>query len=75
MVYEMEKNIPLPEYAGNGKGRAKGELRLAVEKMEVGDSFLVVKNKRSPLPKMAQVLDIGLTTRKEGDLYRVWRYK
>ena len=75
MVYEMEKNIPLPEHAGNGKGRAKGELRLAVEKMEIGDSFLVVKNKRSPLPKMAQVLDIGLTTRKEGDLYRVWRYK
>lgn len=37
MVYEMEKNIPLPEYAG--RGRRKGELRLAVESMEVGDSF------------------------------------
>lgn len=74
MAYEMEKNIPLPEYAGRGRG--KGELRLAVEKMEVGDSFLVEAHKRSPLPKMAQVLGIGLTTRKESDdLYRVWRYK
>ena len=73
MVYEMEKNIPLPEYAG--RGRSKGELRLAVERMEIGDSFLVEAHKRSPLPKMAQVLNIGLTTRKEGDLYRVWRYK
>ena len=74
MTYEIEKNIPLPEYAG--RGRSKGELRLAVESMEVGDSFLVVKDKRTPLPKMAQVLGIGLTTRKEGDdLYRVWRYK
>ena len=73
MVYEMEKNIPLPEYAG--RGRSKGELRLAVERMEIGDSFLVEAHKRSPLPKMAQVLDIGLTTRKEGNLYRVWRYK
>ena len=73
MVYEMEKNIPLPEYAG--RGRSKGELRLAVERMEIGDSFLVEAHKRSPLPKMAQVLNIGLTTRKEGDLCRVWRYK
>jgi hypothetical protein len=73
MAYQIVKNIPLPEYAGRGRG--KGELRLAVEKMEVGDSFLVEAHKRSPLPKMAQVLDIGLTTRKEGDLYRVWRYK
>ena len=73
MVYEMEKNIPLPEYAG--RGRRKGELRLAVESMEVGDSFLVEAHKRSPLPKMSQVLGIGLTTRKEGDLYRVLRYK
>ena len=38
-MFEIEKGIPIPR----GKGRAKGQLRLAVEQMEVGDSIVVPK--------------------------------
>ena len=73
MTYEIEKNIPLPDLIG--KGRAKGEVRLTIERMEVGDSFLLESKRRLAVNKIAQVLGIGLTTRKKGDFYRVWRYK
>lgn len=73
MAYEIVNNVPLPDLIG--RGRAKGEVRLTIERMEVGDSFLLEGKRRLGVNKIAQILGIGLTTRREGDLYRVWRYK
>ena len=73
MVYEIVNNVPLPDLIG--RGRAKGEVRLTIERMEVGDSFLLEDKRRLGVNKIAQILGISLTTRREGDLYRVWRYK
>ena len=36
-MFEIEKNVPIPK-RGSDK---KGELRLTIEKMEVGDSIVV----------------------------------
>lgn len=73
MAYEIVNNVPLPDLIG--RGRAKGEVRLTIERMEVGDSFLLEGKRRLGVNKIAQILGISLTTRREGDLYRVWRYK
>jgi hypothetical protein len=72
MAYEIVNNVPLPD---ESRGRTKGEVRLTIERMEVGDSFLLESKRRFAVNKIAQVLGISLTTRREGDLYRVWRYK
>jgi|TARA_R110001583_G_scaffold177559_1_gene333167 hypothetical protein len=73
MTYTIEKNIPLPN-DGNGRGRGKSELRLTLEKMEIGDSIVVPKKKRDQVATMTRALGTSYQSRRIGlDQYRVWR--
>jgi len=75
-MFEIEKGIPIPD--GEGRGREKSPLRLAVEKMEVGDSVLVSNMHRQQLHAMSKRLGIKYKTRticKESNTVRFWRTK
>lgn len=75
-MFEIEKGIPIPD--GEGRGREKSPLRLAVEKMEVGDSVVVSNTHRQQLHAMSNKLGIKYKTRtisKESGTVRFWRTK
>lgn len=76
MQIVIEKGVPIPPAAIGRK--TKGQLRLSLEAMEVGDSF-VLHGKGISLN--GAVYNIGkaigrkFTTRKIGNDVRVWRIK
>jgi len=73
-MFNIDKDIPMPN--GDGRGREKGELRLTMEKMEVGDSVVVTDKHRQSIHAIAKALNIGYTSRKISvNQTRVWRTK
>ena len=71
-MFNIEKGVPVPYL--DPRGREKGELRLTMEKLEVGDSFIVTEKLRSQVPNIARLMKIGYKTRRVGeDAVRVWR--
>ena len=68
---EIEKNIPIPEQHKYGKNKA------ILQKMEVGDSFLLKNQTSNPNQvwnTVASRLRMKITVRKVADgQYRVWR--
>lgn len=72
----IDKNIPFPKPPKTGRG-AKSEFRIALEKMEVGDSFAIPAEReayiRVTCVKVAKELKRSFMVCKyESDL-RVWR--
>tara|TARA_B100000900_G_scaffold324482_1_gene284155 strand:- start:373 stop:594 length:222 start_codon:yes stop_codon:yes gene_type:complete len=71
-MFEIEKNIPIPERGAD----KKGELRLTLEKMEVGDSFVIPDSLRGNTYAAARAVKIKIAM-KTIDLMtrdtRVWR--
>ena len=74
-MFTIEKNVPIP----NTRGGHKKELRLTMEKLEVGDSFLITeKRHRQQVHQVAEAIGIKYATRtvcKESGDIRVWRTK
>jgi len=73
-MFEIEKNIPIP----TGRGGRKKELRLTMEKMEVGDSILIGLKSRQQVHQIADAIGFKYATRtvcKERGEVRVWRTK
>ena len=78
-MFKIEKGIPLPE---NGVAK-KGELRLTLEKMEVGDSIIVPNKYRQHAYAAARAANIkisiritksvGQVTNGETQDMRIWR--
>ena len=72
MQYQIEKGVTMPEF--KKVGRSKTPLRLALERMEVGDSIAI---KRSHVPRAhsaATQIGIKITPRHLTDgTTRVWR--
>ena len=71
-VFEIEKGIPIPE---NGVER-KGEIRLTLEKMEVGDSIIVPNKYRQHAYAAAKASNMKISIRtinSETREMRVWR--
>ena len=76
ITHKIEKGIPIP--AKEGRGRHKGELRLTMEQMEVGDSIVIEDKHRQQVHQVANAIGIGYTSRtisKEPKRVRVWRTK
>ena len=72
MNYKIESNIPIPVSCGRGRG--KSELRLTVEKMEIGNSIVIANEGRRGMYQIAQQVGIKIITRKiSPDEFRVWR--
>tara|TARA_R100001480_G_scaffold9626_2_gene18007 strand:+ start:1099 stop:1320 length:222 start_codon:yes stop_codon:yes gene_type:complete len=71
-MFEIEKNIPIPERGAD----KKGELRLTLEKMEIGDSFVIPDSLRGNTYAAARAVKIKIAM-KTIDLMtrdtRVWR--
>lgn len=75
-MFTIEKNIPIP--AGKGRGARKGELRLTMERLEVGDSIVVTNKHRQGIHQIAKAIGIDYVTRticKDSGEVRVWRTK
>jgi len=73
-MFEIEKGIPIP----TTRGGKKKELRLVMEKMEVGDSVLVSNTHRQQVHQIAKAIGIKYASRtvcKESGQIRVWRTK
>ena len=71
-MYYIEKNIPLATVSK----KPKGPLRLAMEKMEVGDSILIESSKQASSYMAAKGAGIKIKTVFEGDdCHRMWRVK
>ena len=71
-LYKLEKNVPLPER----HAEQKGDMRLLIEQMDVGDSFVCPKAQRVAVHQIAKAMQIKLTTRtvnRETKDRRVWR--
>jgi hypothetical protein len=69
-MFEIEKGIPIPK----AKGRAKGQLRLAVEQMVVGDSIIVPKKNIEHMRALRYRCGIQIKSRRiDDETYRVWR--
>jgi len=76
ITHKIEKGIPIPNKSG--RGRFKGELRLTMEQMEVGDSIVIDDKHRQQIHQCAKAIGIGYTSRtisKEEKRVRVWRTK
>ena len=76
ITHKIEKGIPIP--AKEGRGRYKGELRLTMEQMEVGDSIVIEDKHRQQIHQIANTIGIGYTSRtisKTPKRVRVWRTK
>lgn len=72
-MYTIDKNIPLPTYRGL---KPKGPLRLTMEQMEVGDSFVVEAiSKRGSAYGTARAMGIKIRTMVEVNSLRIWRIK
>jgi len=73
-MFEIEKGIPIPERGAD----KKGELRLIIEKMEIGDSIVVPNYMRQVAWHCAKAVGIKIvtkTTNKETLEMRLWRTK
>ena len=74
-MFEIEKIVPIPV----GAAGKKRKLRLTMEQMEVGDSFLIKeKRHRQQVHQIAKKIGIGYATRticKDSGQVRVWRTK
>jgi hypothetical protein len=73
-MFEIEKNIPIPKKGAD----KKGELRLTLEKMEVGDSIIVPNKYRQHTYAAARAANIKISIRtinSETREMRVWRTK
>jgi|TARA_R110000803_G_scaffold172169_1_gene235085 hypothetical protein len=71
-MFAIEKNIPIPERGAD----KKGELRLTLEKMEVGDSIVVPNFLRQVTYAAAKATKIKIamkTINSETRDTRVWR--
>lgn len=72
-MFKVEKGVPLPV---GGRGRSRGQLRLAIETMEVGDSMVIPVKLRDRVPNIMSRLKFGYTTRKvDAQHCRIWRVK
>jgi len=70
---KIEKNVPMPD-EHSGVGRAKSPERIAMETMDIGDSFVTTLHKRKMVGSTSLLINRKFTTRKIGDnQYRVWR--
>jgi hypothetical protein len=70
--YKLEKNIPVPDKFV----AKKGDMRLLLEQMDVGDSFVCPNAQRTRLHQMSKAMKIVITTRTintETRDMRVWR--
>ena len=68
LLYEIDKNIPIPEHAMWGKNLG------FLKKLEVGDSFVVEKKARSSLVTSARRMGMKFITRTiENGKVRIWR--
>ena len=77
ITHKIEKGIPIP--AKEGRGRYKGELRLTMEQMEVGDS-VVINTEHHAISLRAAIKRIhkGKTAVRicdDKNSWRVWRTK
>ena len=71
-MYHIEKNIPISTVIK----KPKGPLRLALEKMEIGDSILIESSKRGCSYMAAKGAGIKIKTiSEENDCHRLWRVK
>ena len=71
-LYKLEKNVPMPER----HIEKKGGMRLLIEQMDVGDSFVCPKAQRVAVHQISKATGIKLTTRtinRETQDMRVWR--
>ena len=68
---EIESGVPLPKK----RGAYNKEAEKTMDKMSVGDSVLVDRGGRLALYRAAKKRGYEITTRTEGDSYRVWRTK
>ena len=71
-MFAIEKNIPIPERGAD----KKGELRLTLEKMEVGDSIVVpnfLRNAAYSAAEKAKIKVAMQTINVETRDARVWR--
>ena len=69
---KIEKGIPLPN--PDSSRRPKGPVRIAMETMEVGDSFVTDSRNRKMVGSTAVLINRRFATRKIGDnQYRIWR--
>ena len=71
-LYKLEKNVPMPER----HAEQKGDMRLLIEQMDVGDSFVCPKAQRVAVHQISKATGIKLTTRtinRETQDMRVWR--
>jgi len=80
MKIKIEKNVPIPE---GGRARPKKPLRLALEKLEVGDSFVYETPEYPAKDKIRNVIyHVHISSKKKfmtrsigGIKRRVWRIK
>lgn len=63
MTIKIETNVPVPRGT-----RSKYPFRY----MEVGESFVIPKSKLSSVRTLAHRIKIKITTRQEGESYRIW---
>jgi len=71
-LYKLEKNVPMPER----HIEKKRDMRLLIEQMDVGDSFVCPKAQRVAVHQISKATGIKLTTRtinRETQDMRVWR--
>jgi len=72
-MYAVQKNIPMPRKE-EMRGRPKGALRLTIESLKVGDSFLVESDsKRSAAGPIARACNVTIVTAQTDYGFRVWR--
>ena len=72
---KIEKNIPLPSGSG-GRGKPKSFVRIAMETMDISDSFVTDSRSRRMVGSISTLINRKFTTRKIADnQYRVWRIK
>ena len=72
MTYVIEKNVPLPTGKKHVTVRAQDPLWEAFSRMEPGDSLLTKKTLQA-ISVAAIKSAVNVTSRREGDFYRVWR--
>lgn len=71
-MFKIEKNVPIPKRGAD----KKGELRLALEQMEIGDSMVVPNCMHQATHQAAKAAKIKIVTKtinKETLEMRVWR--
>ncbi len=72
-TYEIEQGIPIPNH---GSRRPKGALRMTLEKLQIGESFVVPsKGDRSHATSCGKSIGIKVKTASLSHGYRVWRVK